>query len=226
MNIRRIIFWLSFVVVLGLIIWGLIVAMGKESIGPRLGTPTDVTESDNILGNPAAPVTILEYSDFECPACAQYHSLLKRLLDEASSTVRIVYRHFPLDNLLPTGEIQHPRAVPAALASQAAANQGKFAEMHDLLFENQYEWASLPVSEAVSVFEGYAATIGLDMARFRADRDSQESKAFVNAQKDESIRLGLNYTPTFFINGKAINNPTSYDEFKSVIESAAQSVSP
>ena len=102
MNIKRIIFWACFIIILGLIIWGLAVAMGKSATnGTLTSSPAPVTSADHILGSPNAPVTMIEYGDFECPACGAYYPLVKRLTDEASTTVRLVFRHFPLPQHAP-----------------------------------------------------------------------------------------------------------------------------
>ena len=215
MNIKRTLFWVVFLLVLALIIWGLAVAMNKPPVtGPQLGTPSPVSESDHSRGPASALVTIIEYSDFQCPACAAYYPLVERMYQEASTTVRFVYRHFPL---FPT---PHKNSLVAAQASEAASNQGKFWEMYDMLFQNQTVWAES--NSATAVFESYAEKLGLDMAKYKIDFDSAEVKARVQRDRDEGEALGINSTPTFFINGKAIVNPQGYEAFKAIIEGAAQ----
>jgi protein-disulfide isomerase len=193
--------------------------MNKPGVSGRVGTPAPVSAQDHILGPTDAPVTMIEYSDFQCPACAQYHPYVKRLVSEASTTLRLVYRHFPLDNIRPDGQVQHPNAVPAAIAAEAASRQGKFWEMHDLLFENQNDWAEL--KDANPVFETYATKLGLDLAKFKADLADKTIESGIQAEKSEGIRLGIDHTPTFFINGKVIDNPQSYEQFKTIVDAAA-----
>ena len=215
MHTKRIIFWASFIIILALIIWGLVVAMNKPvSTGPKLGTPADVTSSDHIRGAENAKVTIIEYSDFQCPACAAYYPLVERLINESSTTIRFVYRHFPLFPL------PHKNAMIASQAAEAAGMQGKFWEMYRLLFENQTSWENSNTAEAV--FEGYAERIGLNLPAYKKDVDSPEIKARVERDRAEGQSLGINGTPTFFVNGKAIINPNGYEPFKALIESAAQ----
>ena len=217
MNIKRIIFWLIFVVVIGLIIWGLVAAMNKESdTTPRFGEPAPVTIDDHVRGPADAPVTIIEYSDFQCPACAAYYPLVETVINEASTTVRFVYRHFPLYPL------PHKNAVIAAQAAEAAGLQGKFWDMSRLLFVNQTMWEVSDAPEAI--FEEYAQRIGLDVALYKKDFSSAATKARVQRDRDEATTLGLNATPTFFVNGKAIVNPKGYDEFKALIDQAARGV--
>src|SRR5689334_19574042 len=110
MNTKRILFWLVFIVILGLIVWGLAVAMGKPSVGSLAGAPAPVSVSDHVLGPDNAPVTMIEYGDFQCPACGEYFPLVQKLMQESTSTLRLVFRHFPLS--------QHQNAMPAALASE------------------------------------------------------------------------------------------------------------
>lgn len=214
MNTKRILFWLGFIVILALIIWGLIVAMNKPSKygdGSQLGVPAEVGAEDNIIGSSDAPVTIIEYSDFQCPACEMYYHMVERILASSTTPVRLVYRHFPL--------IQHRNAVPASLASEAAAKQGKFWDMYNLLFSNHSEWTEL--ADPSSVFLGYATKIGLDLKQYESNLADPALLARVKRDENEGLKIGINATPTFFVNGKAITNPASYDEFQTIIQTAA-----
>jgi len=214
MNTKRFLFWACFIIVLVLIIWGLIVAMGKTpvTLGQNFGTPAPITASDHVFGPKDAPVTIVEYSDFQCPACQTYYFIMEKVLASSTVPFRLVYRHFPLS--------QHQNAVPASLASESAGVQGKFWEMYRLMFENQTDWEGL--KDTTSIFVGYAKEIGLDVEKFKADLSSTTLKDKIKANMDEGIKIGVNATPTFFVNGKAINNPASYDEFKTIIEQAVK----
>ncbi len=211
MNTKRVIFWASFIIILGLIFWGLVVAMNKTDTGSAVGAPAPVTNSDHILGPKNASVTMIEYGDFQCPACGAYYPLVKRLTTEASTTLRLVFRHFPLP--------QHANAMITAQASEAAGLQGKFWEMFDLIYSNQNDWNTLP--DAHLVLDGYAQKIGLDMIKFKADIDSSAVKAVVDTDSAEGVKIGIDSTPTFFVNGKIIKNPQSYDTFKVLIEAAS-----
>ncbi|MCL5782217.1 MAG: DsbA family protein [Patescibacteria group bacterium] len=209
---KRILFWLGFIVVLGFIIWGLIVALQKPVNGTSAGAPSPISTIDHVKGPENAPVTIIEFSDFQCPACEAYYSLVSKIVNDYPDTVRLVYRHFPLP--------QHPNAIPAAMASEAASAQGKFWEMYDLLFSNHADWTEL--ADPTDVFIGYAGKIGLNVEQFKQDISSSTLKARVQANADEAVKIGVNYTPSFFVNGKIINNPQSYEEFKAIIEKAAK----
>lgn len=145
-----------------------------------------------VRGAPMAPVTIVEFSDFECPYCGAAAPVLHRTLREFEGRVKLVFKQYPLD--------QHPRAAVAARASYAAGRQGKFWEMHDLLFENQ---RALEDDD----LERCATQLGLDLARFRADMASPEAQARVDQDKAEGRRVGVQGTPTVFVNGRRFGEP-------------------
>ncbi len=214
MNTKRITFWISFIAVLALIVWGLIAAMNKSSSGGiTLAKPAAVSATDHVRGplnaSATATVTLIEYGDFQCPACGTYFPYVERLFNESSTTLRLVFRNFPLT--------QHVNAIPAALASEAAAVQGKYWEMYKLLYEHQSEWSE--VSNPAPLFEKYAREIGLDATKFQADQKNPALRQKINSDLDEGIHIGINQTPTFFLNGKVIS-PRNYDEFKAAIQAA------
>ena len=212
MNIKRLLFWIVFVLVLGLIVWGLAVAMNKPAAGSNLAAPAPVSGTDHVVGPANALVTLMEYGDFQCPACGLYALIVEKLIADASTTLRVVFRHFPLP--------QHNNAMIAAEASEAAAMQGKFWDMYGLLYQHQADWSDLP--DAHSVMDGYAQSIGLDMIKFKADIDSSAAKEAILADQTEGENIGIDQTPTFFVNGKAIVNPSSYEAFKALIDAAAR----
>ncbi|MBU6231765.1 MAG: thioredoxin domain-containing protein [Patescibacteria group bacterium] len=215
MNKRRILFWSGFVIVLGLIVWGLVASMNQPSAGLSLAEPAPVTAKDHVIGPADAPVTLIEYSDFQCPACEAYYPIVTQVFQESSSTMRLVYRHFPLP--------QHPNAVPAAVASEAANVQGKFWGMYNMLFENHADWTEL--SDPTPVFVGYAEKLGLDVAQFKADLASSTIRGIVTADEDEGIHIGIDHTPTFFLNGKELQPQQiqDYASFKAAVDAAASS---
>ncbi len=169
----------------------------------------NVTATDHVRGNPMSRITLVEYSDFQCPACGAYYPLLKQLDGEYGNRIQSVYRNFPLSQI-------HKHALLAAQAAEAAGKQGTFFEMHDLLFEHQTKW---PDSANVrDVFLSYADQLKLDRKQFEKDMDSAEVKAKIDADQKSGIRSGIQGTPTFFLNGKKIDSPRSYDEFKQLID--------
>ena len=170
-----------------------------------------ITDTDWTKGNPDASVVLIEYSDFECPACAAYYPVVKRLVEEYGDRVMFVYRHFPLTNI-------HHEALSAAFAAEAAGAQGKFWEMHDMLFERQGEWAG--TANATEVLFVFAEELSLDMERFANDTDDKTILNNIERSYKDGFSIGVNGTPTFFLNGTRITNPQSYEAFKTVVESA------
>ncbi len=149
-------------------------------------------------GEPAAPVTLVLFSDFECPFCALARQLVEVLEKEAGSRLRVCFKHYPLTEI-------HARALGAALAAAAAQRQGKFWAMHDRIFEHQKELDRDDLLE-------HARELGLDLGRFRADLDSSAVRLQVERDRAEAIRLGFGGTPTFFVNGRIMSDPKTIPE--------------
>ena len=168
----------------------------------RLPTPTaakDATESAvHLRGDPKALVTLEEFGDFECPPCAKMSEALHQLEKDYHAKLRIIFRHFPL--------AMHPHAREAALASEAAHLQGKFWEMHDLLYQKQAQWSK--GVHVPSLFHSFAGELGLDVERFKKDMQSPETSARVTADHELGKSRGVHSTPTIFINNTALP-PTS-----------------
>ncbi len=164
---------------------------------------TELTKEDWIRGNVDAPVTLLEYGDFECPYCGMAYPVLEALLEEDPDTVRLVYRHFPITNA-------HPHALMAAEAAEAAGAQGKFWEMHDMLFTHQDQLEDDDLIE-------YAGAIGLDVERF--DQEMRADRYLEEIERDfrHGIEDGVNGTPTIFINRIRYDGPTDRASMRAAI---------
>ncbi|HEX2269419.1 MAG TPA: thioredoxin domain-containing protein [Pyrinomonadaceae bacterium] len=162
------------------------------------------TDDQPVKGNPSAAVTIVEFTDFECPGCARQHPILERIVSEFKDRVRLVVRDFPLS--------QHPNARKAAEAAEAAREQGKYWEYVDVLFRNQ---SALGVDK----LKQYASDLGLDRTRFDASLDSGKFAEKVQRDMMDGRKLGVNGTPSLYINGKRISD-ISYESLKSAIETA------
>jgi len=215
-SIKRTGKWIFFLIVIAAAIFCFVALQDRApasptTLGTASSTTTTITENDWVKGNPDAPVTLVEYSDFQCPACRSFFPIVKQLTNDFGGQLQFAYRYFPLVSI-------HRNSLPAARAAEAAGRQGKFWEMHDMLFENQSDWASLPRPK--STFILYAEKIGLDMDKFKKDFESDEVSARVNDSLKDALKLGLNSTPTFIFNGKKISNPRNYNEFKALIQSA------
>lgn len=149
-----------------------------------------VVENRLIKGAENPKVTVIEYSDFQCPACRAVFPLVKQL--ESKEGVAVVYRHLPLSNI-------HKYAQIGAEAAEAAADQGKFWEYHDILFERQDQWSTS--SDVNGTLVEYAKELGLDADRFARDLEERKFKDVVLGDSQEGLRLGVKGTPTFFVNG-------------------------
>ena len=155
-----------------------------------------------------AKIKLVKYSDFQCPACKYFVSIEEQLKEEYGDDISIEYKHFPLN--------MHEYAQLAARASEAARVQGKFHEMHDLIFAGQEQWAR---GNAEAMFIGYARELDLDVEQFRNDMNSADMQRIVMDDKREGIDLNVNSTPTFYINGMEVEqNPGTFEGFKSLIE--------
>jgi protein-disulfide isomerase len=166
----------------------------NKTIPPNPGDPG--ADPPHTLGNANAQVTLEEFGDFECPPCGLLHPVLKMMESEFGPTkLRIVFREFPL---VPT----HQHALAAARAAEAAALQGKFWEMHDMIYEHQKDWHE--AFDVRPIFEGYATKLGLDLEQFRRDNTSEivERRIFQDGKRGHS--LGVQGTPTVFLNGREV----------------------
>lgn len=170
----------------------------------------DLLASDNahVITQPQAKVLVIEFGDYQCPACKAYAPQMESLIQSYNGTVSFMYRHFPLPF--------HKNSRLAASAAEAAANQGKFWEMHTLLYQRQDEWSILnnPKEQLVA----YAQELGLDKERFITDLESPAVKQKVETDAQASQIIGLQSTPSFFVNGRPIRNLRSVDNIKRVMD--------
>jgi protein-disulfide isomerase len=167
-----------------------------------------VSSSDHMEGDPESPIILVEYGDFQCPHCGAAYPIIKQIEKKFKGQLAIVFRHFPLAEA-------HPYAQAAAVASEAAANQGKFWPMHDLIFENQHH---LGLEKLLQLAEG----LKLDMKRFQNDFKDPGLFKKVEDSFESGIISGVNGTPSFFING--IKFEGTY-EFESLVKGLELSVS-
>ena len=170
---------------------------------PPQARNVDPGEESPAMGGKHPKVTIVEWSDFQCPFCSRVEPTLKQIMDTYKDDVRLVWRNEPLPF--------HPNAMPAAKAAMAAARQNKFWPMHDLMFAHQDD-----LSDAK--YEEWARQIGLNLARWRADKDSPEVAAGINKDASYGQSVGADGTPAFFVNGKFISGAMPFDTFKPVID--------
>ena len=176
--------------------------MTRRVASARLVVP--VGAPDHALGPETALVTLVEYGDYQCPACGQAYPIIKELLDRVGRQVRFVFRNFPLSTI-------HPHAESAAEAAEAAGAQGQFWAMHALLYQNQ---EALDGEDLVR----YASVLGLDESRFSGDLTDHVHAARVREDFVGGVRSGVNGTPTFFINEGRHDGPFSLDSLLGAVE--------
>lgn len=201
-------FW-QIVVILLAVIALLFVLSQQEPVQP---TPTSFTNAELAGNSPAigqenAKVTIVEFSDYQCPGCLAAEQSARQILQSYSGKIRFVYRNFPLYDI-------HPNAGIAAEAALAAREQGKFWEMHNALFDEQEQ-----VRESGTVaIEAIARQLGLDENKFNDALESHEFAAAVKAEFDDAVKFGCEGTPTFFINGTKYFGAYSAEQLKQIID--------
>ena len=177
--------------------------MKLEQHAPKLAIP--VTEKDHAQGPADAPVTLVEYGDYECPYCGKAYPIVKEIQKRMGNRLRFIFRNFPLNTL-------HEHAGVAAQAAEAAAVQGKFWEMHDILYENQNDLDDV---------QQYAIKVGLELYQFEADLSGEKYAKRVRDDFRGGIRSGVNGTPTFFINGVRYNGEHTLAALLPALENAA-----
>ncbi len=180
--------------------------MGSTPRGPHLTVP--VSARDHIQGADNATVTLVEYGDYQCPFCGRAYPLVKAIQKKMGAKLRFVFRNFPLNNI-------HPNAEDAAETAESAAVDGKFWEMHDVIFENQGE---LEIDNLLV----YAKRLKLNVKRVESELESHAQRPRVKEDFESGIRSGVNGTPTFFINGVRFDGNWESSELLEALEAAAK----
>lgn len=160
----------------------------------------------------SAKAVLVEFADYQCPACATYHPITKSIIADMGKDVTFVMRHYPL--------LQHKNSRPAAYAAESAGKQGKFWEMHDLLYEKQKDWET--ADDPKELFQTYAQSLQLNTETFAKDMNDTGIRDKVQRDINDGNQIGVNATPTFFLNGQKLDSPASVDEFKRLITDAIQ----
>src|SRR5579884_4101375 len=212
---------LSIIIVAVLIAGGAALYMSKQSSqATETSAASTSTGSDkltstgggHVRGPANAPVTLTEFGDYECPSCGFYAPLVLELLHRFPTQLKVEFHHFPLVSI-------HQWAMAAALAAEAAGEQGKFWEMHDLLYQNQAKWSRS--NNAETEFVAYAGQLGLNVNQFMQSMRSPEVQQRVLQDVTRAQDAKINETPTFYINGqKVTTRPNSADEFSKLIQDA------
>ncbi len=204
--------------------------MNKRFVGMVLGSivlvvsflwltkpSSDVTSNskatNHTLGQGAKGVTLVEYGDYQCPACGTFHPVVKQIIEKYNADITFQFRNYPLEAI-------HSNARASARAAEAAHLQGKFWEMHDALYESQNSWSS--VTDPFTAFKGFAQQIGItDLAKFEKDYRSSAVNDIINADLKEGQKESITSTPTFILDGEILKeNPNSIDAFYKLIDEA------
>ena len=178
---------------------GLIAAYAYLNQAPTY-SPVEVAENDHLRGDRDAPVTIVVYADFQCPACATENETMLRLWPEISENSHLIFRHFPITTT-------HPNSWTASLYAEAAGRQGKFWEMHDTLFQTQRLWS--PLREVEEEFDSYALQLNLDIEQMHEDMQDEALIAKIRADQRGGNSAGVRGTPAVFIEGRQLARPSA-----------------
>lgn len=197
--------WIIFIVIVvglltSLVIWSKnsSVSLNISGVDPNvIQTASDSNGNtvDHTDGKQDSKIVLIEYGDFQCPPCGNAHPIIKSLVEKYSDKILFIFRNFPIPSL-------HPNARAAAAAAEAAGLQGKYWEMHNMIFENQSEWSSASATDRTNIFEGYAKTIGLDTNKFTSDLALSSIIKKIDFDIAIGKSVGVSGTPTFTLNGE------------------------
>jgi protein-disulfide isomerase len=212
MDKRFIVILVSIIVIFGGIFF---YTRSKNTSNGGSNSSVQGTVSNHVQGTGTTGVTLVEYGDFQCPACGQYYPLLKQVQQKYGDKIVFQFRNFPLVQI-------HQNAMAASRAAEAAGKQGKYWEMHDALYEQQSSWTSS--SSPTAIFEAYAAQLGLNAAQFKTDMESDAVLGTINADIKAGQAYKITGTPTFILDGKKIEeSPRDLAGFEKLINDAIAS---
>ena len=207
--------WIIFTAICVVLFSGLIIWSGRDKVDvSKVDTnkiQTEVASSgniaDHVFGNKDAKVVLVEYGDFQCPACGSVHPAVKKLTEKYKDDMSFVYRNYPLTQI-------HPNARAAAAAVEAAGLRGKYWEMHNLVFESQNEWSDAGGTDRGNFFANYAEQVGVKKSDFEEILKNNSVQLNKKIDFDRAIgsKLGVNSTPTFYLNGKKLEGNAYSDE--------------
>lgn len=197
-------------VVTAIILIGGIFLVSKNSSPnkPVVANPALLIRSNSHQTNPSAKVTVVEFGDYQCPACGEAYPITKQVLQTYGTKINFIFRNFPLP--------QHKNAPMAAEAAEAANAQGKFWEMHDKLYETQNDWSNL--DNPLDTFVGYAKGLGLDTNKFKTDVAGNKYIDFITSDTNDGNNLSISATPTFFVNGIILPGVPAFNDFKTILD--------
>lgn len=212
---KEIITWIAIIVGLIGLLFVIVLAdknMNQDGADKIPTLSEDINEKDWVKVGTSSVISLVEYSDFQCPACYEYFFLIEKVLANYGDKIKFAYRHFPLT--------QHPNAWPASYYAEAGGKQGKFWEMYKTIFEKQKEWSNLDIKDAEKMFQKFGNDLGLDVNKLISDANSKEIKEKVENDLKTGRASKLLGTPTFYLNGKMVNLPFDEVSVNEFIEKA------
>lgn len=202
--------WIIFVLICIVTLGGLVLFSKKDSVNvdsldPAKAVSETATEiGDQVYGNKASEVVLIEYGDFQCPGCAGAFPQLKTIKEAYKEQIAFIFRSFPLTAI-------HPNSLAASTAAEAAGLQGKFWQMHDKLYENQNAWSTIDASKRTDIFAGYAQDIGLNVEQFKTDLSDPKVTAKISRDRALGNKLGVDSTPTVYLGGTKLTEEETSD---------------
>lgn len=194
--------WIIFAVTCVAVIAGLVLFSNKDKVDVSSVDPVKITTSgempDRVIGDPASKVVVIEYADYQCPGCSAAFPQIKAVSEEYKSQVAFVFRNYPLTS-------GHQHAFAMAAAAEAAGLQGKFWQMHDLIYQTRSEWVDLQAEQRNERIEGFAQQLSLNIDQFKTDLTSKKVADKINGDRALGVKMNVDATPTFFINGKKVS---------------------
>lgn len=202
-------FWIFLGIIAAVLVGFLLFRGGDEANAPETNGSSQT--SQHVFGNPDSDVVLIEYGDFQCPACAQFFPTVSQVKEKYADDIAFQFRNLPLPI--------HQNARAAARAAEAASMQDKFWEMHDMLFQNQRTWSDS--SNPAGIFEQYASQLELDVDKFKEDFASSKVNSIINADIEAFEATGEQMsTPTFFLNGEKVTPQPTMESFSEIIDEA------
>lgn len=206
----KILIGIAAIVIIGGILLAVFANPQPKEAGQSVDPQSLIRSNSHMTKQASAKVNIVEFGDYQCPACAAAHPIVKRIVDEYKDNpdVNLVFRNFPLDSI-------HPNAHIGSEAAEAAGAQGKYWEMNELLYSRQTEWAE--VQNPIDFFVRYAGEIGLDVDKFKSEVNQRLYQDVIKADYSDGTAAGVTSTPTIFINGEKMSS-YQYETLKAKIE--------
>lgn len=191
------------------LLFGFAILVSESGSSPEeKSTALTVTEKDWTYGNKDSKVVVVEYLDFQCPACARVYPMTEKIKDEYKDRVLFVVRNFPLPN--------HSNGLISAKFVEASGKQGKYWEMYKLMYERQENWSES--KDPASIFQSYAKELKLDISKLNVDINSEEIKNKIETDISTAKIVGVNETPTFYLNGSSMKTPSDLTSFKKLLD--------